>query len=468
MVFSSIPFIYFFFPIYLIVYYISINKYKNIVLLAFSLLFYAWGEPVYILLMLLSALVDYVNALKMEKCHNNKEKKKYLIISVLINLGVLTFFKYIDFLISIFNFIFNINMPYFNLALPIGISFYTFQTMSYIIDVYKGKVKTEHSYIDFMAYVSMFPQLISGPILRYNDISKELKNRSLTLSKFSEGLLRFMRGLFKKVLIANNIGYLFTIISGMTNSEISVLAAWLGIISFAFQIYFDFSGYSDMAIGMGKMLGFTYLENFNYPYISKSITEFWRRWHISLSEWFKDYVYIPLGGAKVSRIINIRNIIIVWTITGLWHGASYNFILWGLYYGVILVLEKFIFNKYLEKLPNTLRHIYTIMLVLIGWLIFVFNDMGKLSNFAKIMFGFGHADFINSDFIYYFRNYFLIILISVFFSLPIYPKARSYLNKIRFQKTLMLITLTIYIILFIITISYIINETYNPFLYFRF
>jgi alginate O-acetyltransferase complex protein AlgI len=254
----------------------------------------------------------------------------------------------------------------------------------------------------------------------------------------------------------------------MTNSEISVLAAWLGIISFAFQIYFDFSGYSDMAIGMGKMLGFTYLENFNYPYISKSITEFWRRWHISLSEWFKDYVYIPLGGAKVSRIINIRNIIIVWTITGLWHGASYNFILWGLYYGVILVLEKFIFNKYLEKLPNTLRHIYTIMLVLIGWLIFVFNDMGKLSNFAKIMFGFGHADFINSDFIYYFRNYFLIILISVFFSLPIYPKARSYLNKIRFQKTLMLITLTIYIILFIITISYIINETYNPFLYFRF
>lgn len=469
MVFSSIPFIFFFFPVFLILYYAVPYKYKNIILLIFSLIFYAWGEPIYILLMIFSSVVDYTNGLNLEKYKNNKKKKRlFLIISIIINLSLLGFFKYSDFLIGILNNIFNINIPLLNLSLPIGISFYTFQTMSYSIDVYRGTVKAEHNFLNYMAYVTMFPQLIAGPIVRYEDVAKELKHKEITLHKFSEGLLRFLRGLFKKVLIANNIGYLFTVISTMTTGEISVLSAWLGIIAFTFQIYFDFSGYSDMAIGMGKMLGFTYLENFDHPYISKSITEFWRRWHISLSTWFKEYVYIPLGGSRVSRIINIRNILIVWMLTGLWHGANLNFVLWGLYYGIVLILEKFILKKYIDRLPNVIKHTYTIFLILIGWLIFAFDDMNKLGSFTKIMFGFGDVDFVNSIFLYYFKNYFIIILISIIFSMPVYSKIKENLRKVKFPKTLFIIVLTIYVLLFIVTIGYIVNDTYNPFLYFRF
>ncbi len=469
MVFSSIPFLFFFFPIFLILYYAAPYKYKNIILLIFSLIFYAWGEPIYILLMIFSSLVDFVNGKNIEKYKNDKKKRKlFLILSIIINLGLLGFFKYSDFLIGIVNSILNVNIPLLNLGLPIGISFYTFQTMSYVIDVYRGTVKAQNSYFNYMTYVSMFPQLIAGPIVRYEDVAKEIEHKQITFSKFSEGLLRFMRGLFKKVLIANNVGYLFAVISTMTTGEISVLSAWLGIIAFTFQIYFDFSGYSDMAIGMGKMIGFTYLENFDHPYISKSITEFWRRWHMSLSTWFKDYVYIPLGGSRVSRIINIRNILIVWMLTGLWHGASLNFILWGLYYGIVLILEKFILKKYIDKLPNTLKHIYTLILILIGWLIFAFDDMSNLERFTKIMFGFGNVPFINSNFVYYFENYFIILLISALFSTPIYSKIKDNLKKIRFPKTLFVIVLVTYVLLFIVTISYLVNDTYNPFLYFRF
>src|SRR5574344_710624 len=346
MVFSSIPFIFFFLPLFLIIYYLVPNKYKNYILLIFSLIFYAWGEPIYILLMIFTTYMDYLNGRVYLKSGNHK--KKYLIISLVIDLGLLFFFKYSDFLIGTINTLFNINIPLLNLGLPIGISFYTFQTLSYSIDVYRGNVEPEKNYLRYLTYVSMFPQLIAGPIVRYDSISHELVNRKINFTMISNGFTRFLIGLFKKVLLANNIGYLFTVIStNYVNS--SVLLLWLGIISFTFQIYFDFSGYSDMAIGLGKMLGFNFLENFNYPYIAKSITDFWHRLHISLSTWFRDYLYIPLGGNRCSIIKNIRNILIVWALTGLWHGASYNFLLWGIYYGIILIIEKFILNKYIDK-----------------------------------------------------------------------------------------------------------------------
>ena len=348
MVFSRIPFLFFFLPIVLICYYLVPFKLKNYVLLVFSLIFYAWGEPVYIILMIFSCLLNYFYALYHDKVKN---KKLLFILCIVANLLILGFFKYADFLIDIINSIFRLNINPLKLALPIGISFFTFQTMSYSIDVYRSSVVPERNFFYFTTYVSMFPQLIAGPIVRYETISKELYKRDINFNNFSDGLLRFMQGLFKKVLIANNIGYLWTTLSSM--ESLSIASAWLGIIAYTFQIYFDFSAYSDMAIGMGKMLGFNYLDNFNYPYISKSVTEFWRRWHISLSSWFKDYVYIPLGGSKCSRIKHIRNILIVWCLTGIWHGASYNFMLWGLYYGIILIIEKFFLKGFLSKLPNT-------------------------------------------------------------------------------------------------------------------
>jgi len=466
MIFSSIPFLFFFFPVFLLLYYIVPFKYKNLILLVFSLIFYAWGEPIYISLMIFSSVVDYVNGLMIEKYNDNKHKKRiFLIASVIINLSLLGFFKYADFLINSINNIFNISIPLLKLGLPIGISFFTFQTMSYSIDVYRGEVKAEKNFLTFMTYVSMFPQLIAGPIVRYETVSQELHEREINFKHFSNGLLRFMRGLFKKVIIANNVGYLWSVLS--TSPNLSVLGAWLGIIAFTFQIYFDFSGYSDMAIGMGKMLGFNYLENFNYPYIAKSITDFWRRWHISLSTWFRDYVYIPLGGSRVKKIINIRNIFVVWMLTGLWHGASWNFVLWGIYYGILLILEKFILKKYIDKLPNALKHLYTIILVLIGWLIFAFEDMSMLANYAKTMFGL-NGSFINSTFIYYFTNYFIILVIATIFSMPVYEKLENLLNKKKYQWIKFTIVLLIYIILLIITTSYLVSDTYNPFLYFRF
>lgn len=466
MIFSSIPFLFFFFPFFLLLYYIVPFKYKNIILLIFSLIFYAWGEPIYITLMVFSSVVDYMNGLMIEKYKNDeKKKKKFLILSIIINLSLLGFFKYADFLINSFNNIFNTSIPLLKLGLPIGISFFTFQTMSYSIDVYRGEVKAEKNFLTFMTYVSMFPQLIAGPIVRYETVSQELHEREINFKHFSNGLLRFMRGLFKKVLIANNVGYLWSILS--TSTSLSTLSAWLGIIAFTFQIYFDFSGYSDMAIGMGKMLGFNYLENFNYPYIAQSITDFWRRWHISLSSWFRDYVYIPLGGSRVKKIINIRNIFIVWMLTGFWHGASWNFVLWGIYYGILLLLEKFILKKYIDKLPKTLKHLYTIILVIIGWLIFAFEDMTLLISYSKTMLGL-NGKFIDSTFIYYFSNYFIILVISTIFSLPIYEKIEKFLKIRKNTKIKFAFTLIIYIVLLIITTSYLVSDTYNPFLYFRF
>ena len=329
MIFSSIPFLFFFFPLFILLYFTLPFKYKNYILLLFSLIFYAWGEPIYILLMIFSSIVDFINGKNIEKYKDdNKKKKIYLIISIIINISLLGFFKYADFFIKVINNILYLDIPLLNLGLPIGISFFTFQTMSYSIDVYRGDVKAEKDFLTFMTYVCMFPQLIAGPIVRYETVSNELHKRDINFKKFADGFTRFLRGLFKKVLIANNIGLLFTLITSSEVNEISIMTGILAIASYAFQIYFDFSGYSDMAIGIGNMCGFTFLENFNYPYISKSITEFWRRWHISLSSWFKDYVYIPLGGSRVNILKNIRNILIVWILTGFWHGASWNFIFW--------------------------------------------------------------------------------------------------------------------------------------------
>ena len=463
MIFSSIPFLFFFFPLFILLYFTLPFKYKNHILLLFSLIFYAWGEPIYILLMIFSSIVDFINGKNIEKYKDdNKKKKIFLIISIIINISLLGFFKYADFFIKVINNILNLDIPLLNLGLPIGISFFTFQTMSYSIDVYRGDVKAEKDFLTFMTYVCMFPQLIAGPIVRYETVSSELHKRDINFKKFADGFTRFLRGLFKKVLIANNIGLLFTLITSSEVNELSIMTGILAIASYAFQIYFDFSGYSDMAIGMGNMCGFTFLENFNYPYISKSITEFWRRWHISLSSWFKDYVYIPLGGSRVNILKNIRNILVVWILTGFWHGASWNFIFWGLYYGILLLLEKFVLKKYIDKLPDFVKHIYTIILVFIGWMIFAFDDSKYLFGFIKAL---TSNKFVDSAFLYYFKNYFLILVIATVFSLPVYPKVKEKMNNTIFTS---LLSISIYVILFIITLSYLVSDTYNPFLYFRF
>lgn len=457
MVFSSIPFLFFFLPIFLILYYLVPFKFKNFILLIFSLIFYAWGEPVYIVLMIFSSIVDYTNGRMIEKYPN--KKKIFMIFSVIINLSLLGFFKYSNFLIENINGLLNWNIKSLNLSLPIGISFYTFQTMSYSIDVYKGKFKAEKNFLNFMTYVSMFPQLVAGPIVRYEDVAKELDKRTINFNGFNEGLFRFLEGLFKKVLIANSVGFLFTTITNMAYSEISVLTAWLAAIAFSLQIYFDFSGYSDMAIGMGKMMGFNYPENFNYPFIAKSITDFWRRWHISLSSFFKDYVYIPLGG---NRKHQFRNILIVWALTGLWHGASWNFILWGLYFGVLLLLEKYVLKKYLDKIPNIFKHLITIFLIIISFYIFAFDNINLLISFGKILFGVSGNKFIDNNFIFYLTNYLFILVIGCIFSTPIYKKIKE---RIKVDGLIMAV---IYSLLFVLTISFLVSDTYNPFLYFRF
>ena len=454
MVFSSALFIFFFLPLFLLGYFITPKKYRNYTLLVFSLLFYAWGEPVYIILMLLSALINYLFSLLIIKKPNHK--KIFLTIAIILNLSMLGLFKYADFLLLNVNSILKLNINYLKLSLPIGISFFTFQALSYTIDVYRNKKVFQKNYFKLLTYISMFPQLIAGPIVRYETIAKELDERETNFTKFSEGFYRFIIGLFKKVLIANVIGMLWDKILNL--SSLSVLSAWLGALAFTLQIYYDFSGYSDMAIGLGKMIGFTYLENFNYPYIATSITDFWRRWHISLSSWFRDYVYIPLGGNRCSKLKHIRNIFIVWMLTGLWHGANYNFLLWGIYYGVILIVEKYLLANILEKLPKIIKHIYSLFLIMIGWIIFAIEDASKLISYLKTMFGL-NGKVIDSNFSYLFRNYIIIIILGIIFSIP-FKKSNN--------KALKYVTGIAVIILFIITITMIISDTYNPFLYFRF
>ena len=461
MVFSSLPFLFFFMPLFFLLYYLFPLRAKNIILLIFSLIFYAWGEPIYIILMIITSFINYLAGRLMEK--HPKQGKLWMILSISISLGLLGVYKYGNFIIDNINHLLSLSIPSLDLALPIGISFYTFQAISYIIDLYRKEVPCEKSFLCFMTYISMFPQLIAGPIVRYQTIQEELKTRKINFTLYQEGLLRFIRGLAKKVLLANNIGVLWNMVQ--MESSPSVILSWLGIAAFAFQIYFDFSGYSDMGIGMGLMLGFHFNENFNYPYISKSITEFWRRWHMSLSTFFKDYVYIPLGGNRCSKIKHIRNILIVWILTGVWHGASWNFILWGLYYGIILLLEKFVFSKWLEKLPNGIKHLYAIILILIGWTIFAFDDINQVFIYLKNMFFLRGIPLFNMETMYLLKNFFILLLISFLASIPLF----NFWKTLKIPKTIKNLCLFIfYLFLFIASIAYLVDSTYNPFLYFRF
>lgn len=468
MVFSSIVFLFTFLPITLILYYISPRKMKNIVLLLISLIFYAWGEPVYVFLMMFTTLFDYLIGLLINKYRRNKIKsKRIFIFAVLVNLGILGFFKYYGFVIENINSVFSLNIGYNQLPLPIGISFYTFQTLSYVIDVYLDKVKVQKSLISFGLYVTMFPQLVAGPIVRYTDIDYQLKHRTHSMNKFGEGVDRFIQGLSKKVLLANNIGMIFTSIQQYDASEISVLTAWLAIAAYTLQLYFDFSGYSDMAIGLGKMLGFDFIENFNYPYISKSVTEFWRRWHISLGSWFREYVYIPLGGNRCSTIFQLRNLCIVWFLTGLWHGADWNFILWGLYYGLILIIEKFLLKDILERMPGFIQHIYTMVLVMIGWTFFGIESIQKSLEYIKVMFFLNGNKIIDSTFIYYLHTNLILLIILILCSTPIVNKVFKKIIQNGKMEGVTLAVIVQFVLLFL-SIAYLVNETYNPFLYFRF
>ena len=464
MVFSSLTFLFIYFPITLMVMKLSPLKYRNFCLLVLSLLFYSYGEPKYIIIMLVSCIVDYFNGYMVDKYRDNKRiAKRFVIFSIVFNLVLLGFFKYYDFLVSILNSIgINIFSP-LNISLPIGISFYTFQTMSYPIDVYRNDAKVQKNLVNFSCYVTMFFQLIAGPIVRYKDIAAQLDHRIENENGFYNGIKRFVCGLAKKVILANNMGLIFEQINSLNNENISLLLAWLGIICFALQIYFDFSGYSDMAIGLASMFGFDLLENFNYPYIASSITDFWRRWHISLSSWFRDYVYIPLGGNRKGLYRQCINIMIVWLLTGLWHGASFNFILWGLYYGLILIFEKVIGLKILKRIPAVFRHIYALALILIGWVIFNFTDFDMMINYFGLMFN--NPVIIDDIALYFIRDNIVLIIISIIACLPV---RLSRLNPFVINKKFEYLMPLIILGTLIICVAFICESSYNPFLYFRF
>lgn len=470
MVFSSIPFLFFFLPVFLLLYHLIPEKFtgwRNGILLLFSLVFYAWGEPVYILLMLIVTLSDYVVGLFMEKA-GATGKKLLLGWSLFFDLLILCFFKYADFLTGSINQIFHTNIKMLELALPLGISFFTFQTLSYVIDLYRGEIKSERNYFTYLTYVSMFPQLVAGPIVRYATVHSELKSRKVNWQQWQEGFHRFLRGLFKKVLLANQIGKLWDAVSGSDLQTASIITIWLGAVAFTFQIYYDFSGYSDMAIGMGRMMGFHFDENFNHPLASDSITDFWRRWHISLSTWFRNYVYIPLGGNRVSKGKHIRNIMVVWMLTGLWHGASWNFVCWGLYYGIWLLLEKLVYGKWLAKWPVVVKHIYSWLIVVVGFVLFAIEDFGRLGVFLKAMLGIGIGGLELPQALYYIRNYGMIFAICFIFAWPLQKWLETSKFKTAWSKISCYAKPVVYLCLLALTIASLVSDSYNPFLYFRF
>lgn len=465
MVFSSISFLYYFLPLTLFFYFIVPKKTKNFVLLIASLVFYFYGEPRYILVLIFSCIFNYYYGRYLEKKTGNL-KKKLLIVNLIINFGILFYFKYFNFFLDNINYLFHTNLSWSSIIMPIGISFFTFQATSYVIDIYQGKIKSANNLFTFATYLSLFPQLIAGPIVRYETIEQKLKSRKTNFDLFADGIKRFIIGLSKKVLLANVLGELTKNLINLTTQ--SVLSYWLQAIANTLQIYFDFSGYSDMAIGLGLMFGFRFLENFNYPLIARSITDFWRRWHISLSSWFRDYIYIPLGGSRVTSFKRYRNIFIVWMVTGLWHGASWNFILWGLYFAFFLILEKALLLKILDK-HRVIGHIYTIFLVLISFIIFNETSVSSIILFIKNMFGFNNLSFSNLETVYYLKNYIGVIIIAIIASIPwlqIIKKKIS--NSVLYKKILPIIESICYILLFIITTAYIVDESFNPFLYFRF
>ncbi len=467
MLFSSVSFLYYFLPITLILYFVSKDKYKNIILLLASLFFYFYGEPKYTVLMLISAFSAYIHGILIEKFREKGYSKLFLVSGLVVSLGILIVFKYMDFIIKNINYISNSNIKLLRLVLPIGISFYTFQGLSYIVDVYKKDAKVCRSFVDFATYVCLFPQLIAGPIVRYTTIEDELKNRTHSFDKFAYGVNRFVVGLAKKVILANNLGMLVDIMT--KSNEKSVLSYWMVAIFFSLQIYYDFSGYSDMAIGLGRMFGFDFLENFNYPFISKNIKEFWRRWHISLSTFFRDYVYIPLGGNRVSRGRWIFNLLVVWSLTGLWHGDSWNFILWGLYFALLLIIENLFLQNILSKLPALIQHIYAKFFIIISFVIFNNENIKDLWSSLYNMFNFRGLDLYNDFSTYYLKSYTVLLIVSVIGATPILKNIIQKVNKnVTGQKVISTINPILNIVLLVVVTAYLIDGSFNPFLYFRF
>lgn len=463
MLFTSISFLYYFLPIVIILYFIVPKKFKNFILFLSSIFFYFCGEPIYTFLMIGEIFIAYVGARYLEK-----HRKKSILVSLLaIHIGALGLFKYSDFTINNINQIFGSKIPLLKLALPIGISFYTFQIISYVVDVYRGKVKAQKSFLKIATYISLFPQLIAGPIVRYETIEKELDSRTSNFENFAYGVRRFVIGLGKKVLIANMLGELCDVFS--TTNEKSILFYWIFAISYSLQIYFDFSAYSDMAIGLGRMFGFHFLENFNYPYISKSITEFWRRWHMSLSSWFRDYVYIPLGGNRKGTIILVRNIFIVWVLTGIWHGANWTFVIWGLMFGIMLIIEKLFLTKHLEKMPSILQRIYVLFTVMISFIIFNANSIGEAWNNIIGLFGANGESLINASTVYYLKSYLVVLVIAIIGSTPLLKNIIEKLKtKTNANKIINLLEPIAMASILIIVTAYLVDNSYNPFLYFRF
>lgn len=463
MIFSSIVFLFYFLPISILLYYVAPYKYKNFIFLMCSLFFYSWGEPIYIFLLLISLLINYVLCLQF----NKKYKKIYFCFAIILNILILIIFKYTNFIVENINYILNTNIKIRNIPLPLGISFFTFQALSYVIDVYKKDAKPQKSLQKLCLYIFAFPQLVAGPIVRYTTVMEQINYRVHTLNKFSDGITRFLTGLSKKVLISNPLGLLSDNVFNLLSSgnEISFLTAWITIISYSLQIYFDFSGYSDMAIGLGKMFGFEFCENFNYPYISKSISEFWRRWHISLGSFFRDYVYISMGGNRVSNLKWIRNILFVWFLTGIWHGASFNFIIWGLYYAIFLLLEKYL-SKFLNKVPNFIKHISTLFIILIGWVFFRAIDLNQAIYFIQILFGlesYTVYDYYSNTLI---KDNLFLILIACFLSTNI---LKNLYNKYDFIKNITKFIKPFFLIFFMfLCVLSLVNSNYNPFIYFRF
>ena len=461
MVFSSLPFLFFYLPVAVAVYLLSPLKLRNLCLLVVSLFFYGWGEPVYISIMVLSIAVDYTHGLLVERWRDNDRRARMAVASsVLCNLAILVFFKYWDFIAVNVNALTGFSVPVLGLPLPIGISFYTFQTMSYTIDVYRRDAPVQRSVTAFGAYVTLFPQLIAGPIVRYRTVADQLVSREENLEKFTSGIRRFTVGMAKKVLLANAIGQLWDV--SLASRELTMAGAWLGLLAYTFQIYFDFSGYSDMAIGLGRMFGFEFLENFNYPYISRSVVEFWRRWHISLTTWFREYVYFPLGGNRVSRGKWVRNILIVWLLTGIWHGAGWNFLLWGLYYAVWMLAERLFLGKRLEKLPAVLRHVYAMAVVLVGWALFAVEDPGRLGGYFRALFG--GSGLLSAVDGYRLRSYLPMLVI---LALGATPLAQTLWDRLGDRTRSRLAPVLVLAALVLCTAS-LVDASYNPFLYFRF
>ena len=461
MVFSSITFLFYFLPVVLATYYLVPKKCKNIVLLISSLAFYFYGEPKYTILMLFSIASTYVFGILIDKY--KKHSKLFLILSIFVSIGMLVYFKYINFIIQNINLWITNKIDFIYVVLPIGISFYTFQMISYVIDVYRGQAKVQKNILKLAMYVSLFPQLIAGPIVRYTTIEEELENRTHTFEKFSIGVRRFIIGLGKKILIANVLGELTAVF--LASKEMSVLYYWLYGIAAMLQIYFDFSGYSDMAIGLGKMFGFDFLENFNYPYVATSITDFWRRWHISLSSWFRDYIYIPLGGNRVSKLKWLRNILVVWFLTGLWHGAAWNFILWGTFFGILLIIEKLFLGDFLKKLPKFISRIYVLIIVMVSFI--MFNGESSTQIFKNIggLVGIGDIPLVSKESIYYLKSYLVVILVGIVGSTPI---LKNFVNNSKAQKIINFVEPIFLLVILLICTSYIVDGSFNPFLYFRF